>query len=141
MNAVTEEFSTLQARDLKDHTSVGSLSVLPLRNGPQLVLVVRGEADVSTAAHLRNSLLAALAFTPEMIVVDVSGLTFCSLAGLDALNEAAVAAQTAGISLQLRGVSRWLSWMHRSFPAQPADLSTPPAQPAAPLVLPEQSRQ
>ena len=113
----------------------GWLSVSPRRNGPQLVLVVLGEADLSTAGQLRDELLAAFAFTPASIVVDVSGLTFCGLAGLDALNDVVAAADAFCIPLELRGMSRQLSWMHRRFPARPTAPAGRRALPAAPLVL------
>ena len=128
------------AHDRGESAAEQWLSVRPLRNGPQLVLRVLGEADNDTAGHLRDSLLSAFAFTPAEIVVDVSGLTFCALAGLDALNDAVATAATFGIPLELRGMSPLLSWMHRSFSARPADPATRHLQPPAPPVLLAQTR-
>ena len=94
--------------------------VCPLRNGPERVLFVLGEADASNAGQLRDNLMAAFAFSPASIVVDLSGLTFCALAGLDALNDVVAAADAFGVPLALRGMSRQLAWLHRTFPARPA---------------------
>lgn len=97
----------------------GWLLVMAMRAGKQHVLVVTGEADVSTADQLRSQIVDALSVLPTALVVDLTTLTFCDLHGLDALHAAAVAADQAGVDLQFRGVSPQLSWLERLFPSCP----------------------
>jgi anti-anti-sigma regulatory factor len=95
------------------------VTVHPRRSGTRLVLAVVGEADLSTATPLRQQLLAALAFAPSSVLLDLSGLTFCDLSGLDALNDLAAAAERH-VPVKLRGMSTQLAWLHRTFPRSTA---------------------
>ena len=92
------------------------LMVMALRAAEQHVLVVVGEADLHTAGQLRDHLIDALGAQPPSVRVELAGLEFCDLAGLDALHDAARAAHAAGIALTFRGMSPQLSWLHRTFP-------------------------
>lgn len=92
------------------------LLVMPMREHGQHVLVVVGEADVSTADQLHTELLEALAAQPPSVLVELSGLDFCDLAGLDALQGAAQAAADAGVRLAFQGMSPQLAWMYGAFP-------------------------
>lgn len=92
------------------------LLVMPLRAAEEHVLVVVGEADVSTAAGLREQLLAAITVRPPGLRVELGSLDFCDLHGLDALHDAAAAAHDAGVPLTLSGMSTQLSWLHQTFP-------------------------
>ncbi len=87
------------------------------RSGP-VTLLVLGDADIATADQLRQALLEAVAGHPEAVIVDVAGLEFCDLFGLDALHAGLNAAQTAGVVMTLRGMSGQLRWLHRTFPRQ-----------------------
>lgn len=84
---------------------------------PSLALVVVvGEADFATAPQLKDGLLQALASGRPAVVVDVAGLDFCDLAGLDALHAGLDAAQRAGVLMTVRGMSPQLAWLHATFP-------------------------
>lgn len=91
-----------------------------LRTAEQRVLVVLGDADLATADQLRDQLTGALTGQPPSLLVELAGLDFCDLSGLDALHDAARQAHAAGIQLTFRGMSAQLGWLHRTFP--PRDL-------------------
>ena len=127
-------------------------------SGPHLLLVVTGEADLSTAQALREDLGAALTRRPCSVALEISGLTYCDLAGLDALNDFCAEASVAGVPPVVQGMSPRLAWMQAMFPAPNgmpspaggsaasvslgsrherwlpghAPLGTPPAEPVAP---------
>ena len=110
------------------------LLVMRLRAAEQHVLVVVGQADLATAEQLRDDLTDALAGQPPCLLVDLAGLDFCDLSGLDALHDAARRAHAAGIELTFRGMSTQLAWLHRTFPprdlpqpASPQAMASPPA--------------
>ena len=105
------------------------LMVMALRAAEQHVLVVIGEADLHTAGQLRRQLIDALWAEPPSLLVELGALGFCDLAGLDALHDAARAAQDAGVTLTFRGMSPQLTWLHRTFPPRGPGLSpSPPVQ-------------
>lgn len=107
------------------------LTVAQVANGPQLEMVVAGEADICTSEHLRTELLSGLRSPPAAVVVDVSALTFCDLSGLDALHAVSLFAIRAGIPLTFRGMSTVLTWLDCTFPHP----SLPPSG-LAPSLLP-----
>lgn len=82
-----------------------------------LLLVVVGEADLHSAPTLRADLLIALDRRPGSVVVDVSRLAYCDLAGLDALNDFCAAATAAGVPTVIDGMSPLLAWLRARFPA------------------------
>lgn len=82
------------------------------------MLVIVGEADLANADQLHADLASALARKPPSLVVDLAGLDFCDLSGLDALQDAARQAQAAGVQLTFRGMSAQLAWLHRTFPGR-----------------------
>ena len=94
-----------------------------LRAAEQHVLVVVGQADLTTAEQLRDDLTDALTEQPPCLLVDLAGLDFCDLSGLDALHDAARQAHAADVQLTFRGMSAQLAWLHRTFP--PHDLPGP----------------
>lgn len=100
--------------------------VTALRTAGQHVLVVVGEADMHTAGYLRIQLIDPLRSKPPSVLVELGGLKFCDLAGLDALHDAARAAHDAGVALTFRGMSAQLAWLHRTFPRSPV---RPPSEP------------
>lgn len=91
------------------------LAVSPLFSGGTLVLFVAGEADWVTAPGLRSELIAALDESPEDVIVDVAGLTFCNSRGLDALHEAIEVLQQADARVRVRGMSRQLRWLEDRY--------------------------
>ena len=94
------------------------LVVLPLRAAEQHVLVVVGEADLHTAAHLRRQIVSLLPVEPPSLVIELGALHFCDLAGLDALRDGVRAAEDLGVATSLRGMSPQLTWLHHTFPAR-----------------------
>lgn len=92
------------------------LRVVPLPGGPELVVLVAGEADLSTYELLRDQLVSVSAGGPTAVIVDVSGLSFCDLSGLDALLEAACISSGAGVPMTFQGMSPRLSWLFATFP-------------------------
>lgn len=95
----------------------GWLSVSPLSSGPSLVVVVAGEADWETTPQLREQLIAALAYGPRSMVLDLADLTFCNVEGMRALLEVLDAAQRTGADVAIRGMSRSTSCLHRTVTA------------------------
>ena len=112
-------------RDVPDF----GLAVFALQAAEQDVLVVVGEADIATAQHLYDEVVQVLPTSPRPVVVELGALTFCGVAGVDALRDIARAAEVAGVALAFRGQSRQLQWLQRTVPA-----SSRPAQPCASAV-------
>jgi hypothetical protein len=92
------------------------LRVFPFGSGRQTVMVVTGEADISNAQSLRDRLVEASVSGSTPLVVDLVDLEFCDLFGLDAMREAAAIAETAGVGMTFRGMSRRLRWLDGTFP-------------------------
>jgi anti-anti-sigma factor len=72
------------------------------------VLLVRlsGEIDIATTDFAAESIRAAIAPPAQLVLIDVSAVTFCSSAGLGNLVEARQLAGQHGIDLALIGVGR-----------------------------------
>jgi STAS domain len=100
----------------RDDDKTDRLRVFPFPAGPQVVLVVTGEADISNARALRDRLIEASVSGSPPLVVDLVDLEFCDLNGLDAMREAAAIAETAGVGMTFRGMSRRLRWLDGTFP-------------------------
>lgn len=88
----------------------GRLLVLPFYDGPRVVVVLAGEADVSNAARLRDRLLGCVTHGPRSLDVDASDLTFCDLQGLDALTDALDVAERSGVAVSVRPSAN-LTWL------------------------------
>lgn len=86
----------------KDDTS--ALRVTAQTDGPVTVLRLAGELDLATAGHLREHLHRALVQGASLrhLVVDVAGLEFLDVAGLNALLEAGPHLASTGATLSLR---------------------------------------
>ena len=106
--------------DLETSGSAGpgtaQVRVVARTTGTHLLLEVSGEADLSTAPELRDELAAALSRCPRSVALEVSHLTYCDLAGLDALNDFCAEASRAGVPPVVRGMSPRLAWMNARFP-------------------------
>ena len=85
-------------------------------DGPRLVLSIFGEADVGSVLELRDGLRRALALAHDEVSVDLRGLTFCDLAGLDALNSFVREATDRGLRTSIHGMSPVLTWLNETFP-------------------------
>jgi anti-anti-sigma factor len=78
----------------------GHMSLRVLRTEPDTVVVeVTGEIDLSTARRLDEVLQARIRSQVDKIVIDLSGVTFFSVAGLNSLLRAQLLADTAGAHL------------------------------------------
>ncbi|MCG3755017.1 MULTISPECIES: STAS domain-containing protein [unclassified Amycolatopsis] len=64
----------------------------------ETVVAVSDELDRRSTDRLRDVLAEETALGPPKVVVDVSGLTFCSVSGLEVLVEAAREASLAGVA-------------------------------------------
>jgi anti-anti-sigma factor len=102
----------------RDPSDTEPLRIFPVGDGPEVVLVVAGQADISNARALRDRLIEVSASGPRALVVDLVDLDFCDLSGLDALREAAAIAETSGVGMTFRGMSRRLRWLDGTFPFQ-----------------------
>lgn len=68
-------------------------------------LVVAGEVDLTSAGALADRALALLEDGPAQLVVDMSGVTFCDSAGLNALFRVYTRAEEKGARLTLRSLN------------------------------------
>jgi anti-sigma B factor antagonist len=85
-------------------------TVVPQKPGVVTVMV-SGEVDLATRPDLEATVHRALAARPWKVTIDMSGVTFCSLAGVNALLDLRHAAGEAGSRLEIRpsaGLSRLL---------------------------------
>ena len=85
-----------------------------------VLVVVTGEADIATAPQLREELRAVFSSEARAWTVDLEGLSFCGMMGLDALRDAERTAGQAGSVVCWRGVSQRLRWLAETFPARAA---------------------
>ncbi|MEU7786581.1 STAS domain-containing protein [Amycolatopsis sp. NPDC049159] len=69
--------------------------VTPERVGGAVVLDVAGEVDLLSASVLSEGITAALADPPELLVIDLTGVSFLASIGITALLEARRSAGTA----------------------------------------------
>lgn len=82
-----------------------TVTALPSPVGDIVVLHVAGEIDLTTVAMMRTALDSALSVRQDTLVVDLSGLTFCSARGLDVLIETATVTAGRGIHYAISGAS------------------------------------
>ena len=105
-----------------------TLVVCPVSGDGVLTVVVVGDADLASSKVLREALLAAVsAAAGRRLILDVFGLRFCDLLGMDALRDGLAAARATGLHWTLQGVSSRLQWLFATFPEPaPAGLDTVP---------------
>ncbi|HEY3468852.1 MAG TPA: STAS domain-containing protein [Amycolatopsis sp.] len=98
----------------------GHMSLRVLRPGHRTVSVrVTGEVDLCTARRLDEVLRSRIRSQVEEVVIDLSGVTFFSVAGLNSLLRAQLLADAAGAHLTVDpGRSRVV---RRLFALLPAD--------------------
>lgn len=87
---------------MEDKVAPGGFSVRSEIVGSAVVLIVTGEVDMSTAPMVEESIKAALERGPEVLVVDLSGVSFLASAGMSVLIGGN---QQAGDRTQLRLVA------------------------------------
>ncbi len=116
--AVASPTRPLRGSPVGDRVPAGVLQIGRFTSDGELVLVIAGELDISTAPQLRDQLGAGLAARPPVVLVDLSGLRFCDLRGSDALHDAVSMAAAAGSAMRFRGMSPRLAWLQRRFPGR-----------------------
>lgn len=124
MSSITARFAGVAMAPGARH--LPGLLVMHLRAAEQHVLVVVGEADLATAGQLLGHLIDALALQPPSLLVDLAGLDFCDLSGLDALHDATRQAEADGVPMTFRGMPPQLALLHRTFPPRNTSPSVAP---------------
>ena len=94
-----------QADPTGDDTSTESFGLESSDRGSTRLLQASGEIDILSAPALRSALLPALE-TAELVVLDLSGVSFLGSSGLAVLVEARDQAQQGGQALRLVCSSR-----------------------------------
>src|SRR6266576_3020925 len=69
--------------------------------GPHAVAAVPAEIDAANAEKIRQGLLPAVSFGAAVVVIDMSGTTFCDSAGVQAIIAAYRQAAATGTQLPL----------------------------------------
>jgi anti-anti-sigma factor len=75
----------------------------------QVIVLVKGEVDVATSAHLAAAIMRAIERQPEGkvdLVIDLTQLRFIDVSGINVLLRAARQARAAGGTLVLRSPNR-----------------------------------
>ncbi|WP_068927922.1 STAS domain-containing protein [Planobispora rosea] len=73
------------------------------------VIRLSGEIDILTRTALRRRLLSALHYSTNLLVLDLSEVSFCDASGLSALIDVQRRARTQGITLVLTAPSPCMS--------------------------------
>ncbi|MBG0819702.1 STAS domain-containing protein [Planomonospora sp. ID91781] len=68
---------------------------------PHTVVALHGEIDVATAPALRRRLLNALQHSTDLLVLDLSAVSFCDASGLTVLIDVRQRATASGITVRL----------------------------------------
>ncbi|MFC3386077.1 STAS domain-containing protein [Couchioplanes azureus] len=85
----------------------------------ELTIRLTGELDLSTISALVDELHAVLALGPVgPVVVDLTGLAFCDVAGARALARLAEAVAGHGDPFHVRGASPRLRWLFHQIGAE-----------------------
>lgn len=85
-------------------SGAGGITTLVSRSGEVASVGVFGELDLYTGEELNTVLVECLDQRPALLVVDVSGVSFCDLTGVTALAAARDTAEQAGTEFVLSGV-------------------------------------
>jgi anti-sigma B factor antagonist len=90
-----------------ESTVVGELLSLEVQcRGPATVVIATGEIDMLTADRLRETLIAQMNSSSELLVVDLDGVGFLGSMGLTALALAQRVALERGVELRVVANSR-----------------------------------
>ena len=93
---------------VKERKNPGQDFSVSIQNGArddELVVAVRGEIDMLTAPALEEELEDGIGKRPEILVVDLSGVTFLDSSGCNALIRGKRRADAHAIGLELAGLS------------------------------------
>ncbi|WP_409180948.1 STAS domain-containing protein [Amycolatopsis sp. VS8301801F10] len=80
--------------------------ILITATADETVVAVSAELDQRSTSRLREALADETSLGPPVLVADLSGLTFCSVSGLEVLTEAARAAAAAGVEFVVVAAQR-----------------------------------
>lgn len=89
--------------------------VMPFPDGARTIVVIAGEADVSTASSLQHGVIGTLAYGGRHLVLDLTDLDFCDLHGVDALSAAMSEAEGRGMAVSMRGQSPQVARLLRTY--------------------------
>jgi anti-anti-sigma factor len=87
-----------------DVESAYCLSLIIDRRGPDITIAVAGELDALTADLLIDAARIALRWPARALLLNLSGVTFCGVAGVRALTDVDRMATDTGAQLVLREV-------------------------------------
>ncbi|WP_062430346.1 STAS domain-containing protein [Herbidospora daliensis] len=77
------------------------------------ILYLSGDVDVCTTADLRRRILATVDQSAEVLILDLSAVTFCGAGGLGMLLHAQGRARSRGVTLALTGLTPQLTRLLR----------------------------
>lgn len=83
-----------------------------------VVLTLVGELDLTAAAKVLPAVVRILIRAPDVVTVDLSGVTFCDLGGLRAVREAEALVRASGAGCRTTGERPCTTWL-RSFVLDP----------------------
>jgi anti-anti-sigma factor len=105
---------------------------LSILHRPTHTLVrLRGELDLATASGLHDRLLPLLRSGVGLVILDLSGVSFCDASGLGVLVSLHLHAGVLGVVLRLTALQPRLTWL-LSINGLDRTLSIYPAPPDAP---------
>jgi anti-anti-sigma factor len=103
MRSCRVAFATVRAVEQGRPTAAQAFDVEVREERAQVLVRVVGELDLVTAPVLDRHLAGAASRERPRVVVDLSGVTFLDVRGINSLVTAEAAARTAGSALVLRG--------------------------------------
>ncbi len=107
------------------HHDSSRVRLLSRRQSGHTVIAVRGELDIATTASLRDRILIMLKDTTSLVIVDLSGVTFCDASGLALLvgirRRAALHGLTVTLAAPRPNVAKLLrvTGLNRAFTVHP----------------------
>lgn len=98
----TRPAGAVQAQEHTEHTATPDLSVdLTRPDRGTIVLSVRGEIDSYTVQRLHELMWHRLSSCSEVVVLDLSAITYCNTSGLQLLDQCRLRAEQHNISLRV----------------------------------------
>ncbi|MFI0446292.1 STAS domain-containing protein [Actinomadura sp. 6N118] len=88
---------------MTDHVSLDDAGMTLERSTGHLLITLRGELDIASIPELRGPLYVALRDPGPLVVIDLSGVTFCDVSGLALLVGARRRTAARDISIVLAG--------------------------------------
>lgn len=94
------------ARDTDERSASDLLDVTVAKSSGRVLVTASGEVDLHTSPLLREALNDAFAGDPELVELDLSGITFLASSGLSVLVGSLEEAEQRCCTLRLTGGSR-----------------------------------